>query len=281
MTTVNAQESFATINNLKLRYLDWGSEGKPAMVCLHGHTGQATVWDEFAQAMSSNYHVYALDQRGHGGSQRSATGYDRDRFVEDLAAFMDAMSLDKATLVGSSMGGWNSLLYTPDHQERVERVIIVDIAPETNPQAIATQRDRRPTPMEFASLEAAFAWAREGNPWATDTRLRKDIADRTKQRDDGTWTWKADPLLFTTPLTDMEDPDSVARYWRSFEAVRCPVLEVRGKGSPTVSEQTLERMKAANPLFSYVDVEKAGHVVPVDRPQEFIAATRLFLGVPA
>ena len=55
--------------NLRLRYLDWGTEGKMPLVCLHGHTGQAHIWDEFAEAMAPHYHVLSLDQRGHGGSQ--------------------------------------------------------------------------------------------------------------------------------------------------------------------------------------------------------------------
>ena len=69
MTTVRAKEKFVTVHSVKLRYLDWGTAGKTPLVCLHGHTGQAHIWDEFAEAMAPHYHVLALDQRGHGGSQ--------------------------------------------------------------------------------------------------------------------------------------------------------------------------------------------------------------------
>lgn len=279
MTDVKAQEKFVTVNNLRLRYFDWGSKGMPPMVCLHGHTGQAHIWDEFAELMSSQYHVYALDQRGHGGSQWSSNGYDRDRFVEDLSDFLDTLSLGRVTLVGLSMGGWNSLLYTPSHPERVERIILVDIGPEPNEQSRQGRSNRLPTPMEFGNMEQAFAWARQTNPWVTDSRLRRDLADRMRQQDNGGWTWKADPVLYTTPLSDMEDPESIARYWRSLEAITCPILEVRGKESPTVSDETLERMARANPRFRHIDVEGAGHVVTVDKPQEFIAATSSFLGL--
>jgi pimeloyl-ACP methyl ester carboxylesterase len=100
-----------------------------------------------------------------------------------------------------------------------------------------------------------------------------------KQRDDGKWTWKADPLLLTVPLSDMESQEAIDRYWRSLEAIRCPIMEVRGLGSPLLSDDIVERMCKANPLFSNVDVEDAGHVVPVDKPEEFIQVTRGFLGV--
>ena len=83
VTIASATEKFVQNNNLRFRYLDRGTEGKPPMVCIHGHTGQAHVWDQFARAFSSDFHVYAIDQRGHGGTQWAADDYDRDRYVED------------------------------------------------------------------------------------------------------------------------------------------------------------------------------------------------------
>src|SRR5450830_104028 len=102
MTTTKAEEKFVTVNSLRLHYLDWGTKGKPPLVCFHGHTSQAHLFDEFAEAMSPNYHVYSVDQRGHGDSQWATDGYARDRFVEDLGSLLDALSLQKVVLVGHS-----------------------------------------------------------------------------------------------------------------------------------------------------------------------------------
>jgi len=278
VTNSNFQKKFISTNGLKLRYLDWGLEGKPPLICLHGHTGQAHIWDEFAEAVSPYYHVYALDQRGHGDSEWAPDGYERDRFVEDLSSFIDALNLQRITLVGLSMGGWHSILYTPDNQERVDRIILVDIGPEPNQSAIS-RSNRPPTPLAFSTVQEAIIWARQTNLWVTDVRLEKDILDRMNQQTDGSWKWKADPALYNTPLTDMQRTESVERYWRSFRAIQNPILEVRGKESSTVSDLTIERMANSNPNFSYVDIEGAGHVVTVDKPYEFINATKGFLGL--
>ena len=275
----NPTSNFITVNGVKLRYLDWGTEGLPPMVCLHGHTGQARIWDEFADAMRGSYHVYALDQRGHGESARAADGYARDRFVEDLAAFADALGLERFTLSGLSMGGWHSMLYAADNPERVERIVMVDIGPEPSEAARASAGDRPPTPMEFDSLQDAIAWMRSGNPWASDDRLAKDARDKMRQADGGKWTWKADPALFNVPLPDMSDETLIGRYWRALETIPCPILEVRGADSPLVSDAVLDRMKAAAKDLRSVDVADAGHVVTVDKPAEFIEAARGFLGV--
>ena len=280
MTTANPKEKHVTVNGVRLRYLDWGSDGKMPLVCLHGHTGQAHIWDEFAEAMRSDYHVLTVDQRGHGESEWASTGYARDRFVEDLAAFVDALDLKRFVLVGLSMGGWHSMLYTPDHQDRVERIIIVDIAPEPDAEYLKARTARPPIPLEFPSLEAAVEWARQDDPWASDARLRRDTEDKVRQREDGRWVWKADTALFNYVLPDMTDPAHVARYWKAFEAIECPLLEVRGLESKLVSDATIRRMEQVGKHFSSVDVAGAGHIVTIDKPQEFIEATRDFLGVP-
>jgi pimeloyl-ACP methyl ester carboxylesterase len=281
MVSVTSQEKFVTVNNLRLRYLDWGTEGKMPLLCLHGHTGQAHIWDEFAEAMSPHYHVLSLDQRGHGESQWADTGYERDRFVEDLTAFVDEIGLQRFVLAGLSMGGWHSLLYTPNHQDRVERIIIVDIGPEPSPRSIADRANRPATPMEFSSLDDAVAWMLETNPWATPERTRQDAVDKMRQKDDGTWTWKADASLYNMTLTDLTSRELQQRYWKAVEAITCPILEVRGSESTLVSDEVIQRMIAVGQNFTSIDVPGAGHVVTVDKPQEFIEVTRGFLGVVA
>ena len=281
MTTVKAEEKFVTVNGVKLRYLDWGTSGKPPLVCLHGHTGQAHIWDEFAEAMSPHYHVLAVDQRGHGGSQWASTGYARDRFVEDLASFVDALGLSKVVLAGLSMGGWHSLLYTPDHQDRVERIIIVDISPQPSLGWQERANSRPVTPLEFPSLDEAIAWMRQYNPWASNAGLRKDAEDKMHQREDGKWTWKADSSLFNIPLPDQSDTKLWDRYWKAIDSITCPILEVRGAESGLVADETIEQMKQRGKQFMSVDIPDAGHVVTVDKPYEFIEATRSFLRVTA
>ena len=138
---------------------------------------------------------------------------------------------------------------------------------------------RPPTPMEFSSLDEAFNWARQNNKWATDERLKKDLSERLREVKAGVWTWKADPLLFSTPLRDMEDPDSIERLWSNFQSIKCPILEVRGTESITLSNEVIDKMINANPLFTSVDVHGAAHTVSVDKPEDFISVTSSFLSI--
>ena len=127
---------YINVNGIRLRYLDWGTNGLPPLVCLHDRTGQAHAWDEFASAMRCSFHVYAVDLRGHGESDYALDGYSQERFVEDLAKFVDALELERCSLAGLSMGGWHSMLYTAAYPGRVERLVLVDIGPEPSKESL-------------------------------------------------------------------------------------------------------------------------------------------------
>ena len=281
MNISNASEHFIEINGVNLRYFSWGSESNPKMICLHGHTGQAHIWDKFAEEMSENYHVLAFDQRGHGGSSYAADGYDRDKFVNDLDAIIETLKIDRLTLVGLSMGGWHSILYTSEfHPEKVEKIIIVDIGPESSEEFKKSFEDNgvRVEPIiKFESFEEAFNEARSNNPWVSNENLNQDLNNRLNQNKDGTWQWKADPNLIIPPLKDGTDENLIRRYWEGLAKINCPILEIQGSESTLLSSELKEKMIAVAKNLSWVEIPNAGHVVTVDQPDLFIEATREFL----
>ena len=268
----------AEINGQTLSYYEWGQPGAPVLICLHSHTNSAASWREFGEFASTKYHVFALDQRGHGNSQWSNDGYARDRFVEDLSSFVDLKNFGEMTLVGCSMGGWHSILYTATNPHRVQRIVMVDIAPEASPERLNAPAPP-PVPMEFQTLEEGYKWLRSGNPWASDVRLREEVEARLKSTGDGTWTWKADLMGFDNPLPDMTSAAIIERYWSAIRSIQCPILEIRGAESDLVSDETIERMKRLGNKVSSVDVSSAGHVVMVDQPEAFIEAIRGFISL--
>ena len=285
MNISNASEHFIEVNGVNLRYFSWGSESNPKMICLHGHTGQAHIWDKFAQEMSENYHVLAFDQRGHGGSSYAADGYDRDKFVNDLDAIIETLKIDRVTLVGLSMGGWHSILYTSEfHPEKVEKIVIVDIGPESSEEFKKSFEDngvRVEPKIKFESFEEAFNEARSNNPWVSNENLTQDLNNRLNQNKDGTWQWKADPNLIIPPLKDGTDENLIRRYWEGLAKINCPILEIQGMESTLLSSELKEKMIAAAQNLTWIEIPNAGHVVTVDQPELFIEATREFLSYTA
>src|SRR6266545_3156736 len=98
---------FATADletGLRLRYAEQGDPTGPAIILLHGYSDSWFSWSEVLPRLSPAYHVFALDQRGHGDSERPADGYGVSDFAADVLAFMNAAGLPTATVVGHSMG---------------------------------------------------------------------------------------------------------------------------------------------------------------------------------
>lgn len=183
-----------TLNGLTFHYLDWGNAEAPTLVCLHGFTSHAHSWDGFARSMRDQYHVIALDQRGHGDTQW-ASDYHPDRRVEDLEALVAALGLEKFTLLGLSMGGRVAFQYAARHPAALERLVIVDIAPQTDASGAQRISSGVRAHDVFRDPEEAFQAARRANSRPSDEDLRARVQHGLKLRDDGTWTFKYDVAL--------------------------------------------------------------------------------------
>jgi pimeloyl-ACP methyl ester carboxylesterase len=275
-TAANVQDKTVTLNGLRFHYLDWGTPGAQALVLLHGFTSHAHSWDTFAEAMRAQYRVLALDQRGHGETEW-ATDYHALRRVEDLEAFVAALDLDRFALLGLSMGGRCAYQYAARNPERVERLVIVDIAPETAPSGSARIAAGLRTQDVFASPDEAFAVAREANARPPDDELRHRVTHGLVQRPDGAWTFRYDVGLRNSGLRSVATPEEIAHDWASLSNITCPTLLVRGVHSDILAPEQAERMVAAIPNCRLVEVPDAGHSVPLDNPVGFLQAARSLL----
>lgn len=273
-TRTEAQDKTVTLNGLRFNYRDWGNAGAKPLVLLHGFTGHARSWDTFAEAMRDRYHVLALDQRGHGDTEWAAD-YAPERMVEDVDAFVRELGLKQFALLGLSMGGRNAYAYTALHGDEVERLVIVDIGPEI--VASGSERIRQGVQARdvFASPEEAIAQNRAGNPRADEHEVRHRVTHNLKQQPDGAWTFKYDKALRSPdrPLP-RPDPETV---WPLMAKITCPTLIVRGALSDVLSPETAARMAREIPDCRLVEVPNAGHSIPLDNPQGFIAAVQDFL----
>lgn len=111
---------------LRLHVLEWPGAGRP-FVLLHGLASNATTWLAVARVLAAQGHrVLAIDQRGHGRSDKPETGYDFATLSEDLHLALDALDVDVPVLAGQSWGGNVVLDYAARYPESAHRLIFVD-----------------------------------------------------------------------------------------------------------------------------------------------------------
>jgi pimeloyl-ACP methyl ester carboxylesterase len=145
----STSERSVRLDGIVFRYRETGDGTGPVLVLLHALGEDARDWDEVAAALSSRYRVLALDQRGHGQSEYTAR-YSFELMRDDLRNFVDALGLERFSLMGHSMGGLVALLFAEEHPERVQRLAIEDAAP---PAESGTRPEPPPEPPEPVSFD--------------------------------------------------------------------------------------------------------------------------------
>jgi pimeloyl-ACP methyl ester carboxylesterase len=169
MSISKPESKFATVNGIRLHYLDWGGDG-PVLLLLTGMGSSAYIYKSFGARFADRYRVIALTRRGHGDSDYPETGYDAPTLVEDIRRFMDCLGIEKAVLAGHSIAGVELTLFAATYPARVEKMVYLDAMHDR--RRILLVRDRSPL-AEFSlpedtfkprSFEEYIAHFRESNP---------------------------------------------------------------------------------------------------------------------
>ncbi|HEX7330827.1 MAG TPA: alpha/beta fold hydrolase [Pyrinomonadaceae bacterium] len=127
---------------VRLRYAYKGDPAGTPVIMLHGITDSWFSFSQVLPLLDNRYRVYILDQRGHGDSDRPVGGYALQQFAADVIAFMDAMNLEKATIVGHSMGSFVAQHVANEAPERVAKLVLVGSATTArNNTLLDLQRD--------------------------------------------------------------------------------------------------------------------------------------------
>ena len=276
-TKVQPQDRTVTANGIKIHYLDWGTEGKTPMVLLHGLRGHGHSWGDFSAGMCGDYHVLALDQRGRGGSDWAKDGdYTTGAYVADVASFSDLLGLRPFVVVGHSLGGRNAVHFAAEYPDKVEKLVMVDVGPESDQRGIDRIRDEIvAVPEEFDSFEAVVQYMSQQSRFASDPVLRRRLKYATRKLDNGKIGWQYDLAIRenirqgTTP----QAPD----MWPVLSRVRCPTLIVRGLDTDLLTPEVTRRMLDTLPDGHLTEVSQAGHMVFEDNPEGFLAGVRGWL----
>lgn len=267
------RDGFVAANGLRFHYLAWGAPAQPPLLLLHGFGNEAHIWDVFAPLVAERYQVIALDSRGHGDSDH-ADEYGDEHNVADFRAILEALGIDRLSLIGFSMGGGTATLFTSRQPERVERLVIVDRGPETDPRgrermqrAISKARDR------FATREEALAYIRLANPKRPEELVQKSLNHAFRVCDDGSYELKQDRKLRRAFGHRGSSEDG----WAALDAIRCPTLIVRGGDSDILAADVAEKMAKRMANARLEVVPHAGHPVMMDNPPEFNRVVAAFL----
>ena len=149
---MTVRDRWIELRGLKFHYREWSTRGA-ALVLLHGLASQSHIFDWVAPRLAEHFRVVALDQRGHGESEKPDAGYDFENIVADLVAFLDALSIKRAIILGHSWGGNVALQFAATHPTRAAALILLDggfIDMQSDPEMTWKVAEQRLAPPKLA-----------------------------------------------------------------------------------------------------------------------------------
>jgi pimeloyl-ACP methyl ester carboxylesterase len=254
-----------TVFGQSIHYFDVGSG--PTVVLLHGLGSRKEDWLPVLEPMAQKYRLLVPDQIGFGKSDKPLLDYSVQTYVDFLNEFLRQMKVEKASLVGESLGGWIAALYVAEigggaHLIPVEKLVLVDAAglkqdqpiPDLNPSSLVAMR---------GVMEAVFY----DTTWVNDDALRKIFTDKLAVHDG--YTVRS---FLGNPTREKERLDD------RLASIKVPTLVTWGKQDKLLPIGAGERYAAGIAGAKLVSFEKCGHVPPVEKTEEFLAAVVPFLG---
>lgn len=265
------------LRRMRFHYLDWGTQGRPPMVFLHGGGLNAHTWDLVCAALRRERHCLALDQRGHGESEWSPQmDYSTESQVEDLEAFVSTLRLERFVLVGMSLGGVNALAWAGRHSRRLAGLVLVDVGPEIRFDGVRKIQAFTSNATPLGSVDEFIDRAMAFNPRRNRELLRRSLLHNLRRMPDGRFMWKYDQRH-----RGKVDPAAYARrrdlLWSAVGTVECPTLVVRGAQSDVFHDEDAERLASRFKRGRWVRIEGAGHTVQGDNPADLLVSLRGFL----
>jgi esterase len=244
-------------------------ESGPPLIILHGLLGAHANWHTLSRrAFRQVARVYAVDQRNHGRSPH-ADQIDYPTLAADLRTFIDRHGLAPANLLGHSMGGKTAMQVALSFPDRVDRLIVVDMAPKAYPPEHAPLLEAlaRIDPAKYDSRDEIDAVLAEDVP---SPRIRQFLLQNLNY-DGETYTWR---MNLDAIRAHYDDLTAALPADGTFDG---PTLFIRGGESDYVADADLEDIREYFPTAELVTIDGADHWVHADAPEAFAEVVVDFL----
>jgi len=249
---------------VSLAHRELGGAGQPPLLLLHGLLGSSRNWQTAGRDLAARYHVFALDLRNHGESPH-ADEMTYAATVDDVLGWMDARGFARATLLGHSMGGKTAMLLACRHPERVERLVIVDIAPKNYLWAAHRAEFAAMHELDLAHLKSRGEAELKLEARVDDWAMRKFLTTNLARTDAGGWRWQINLPVLTTALPLLEANPLAAedRFDGSTQ------LMIGGKSRYVLPEDHAA-IRTHFPAARIETIANSGHNPHMDARQEFV-----------
>lgn len=267
---------------MKLNYRKIG-KGYP-LIIIHGLYGSSDNWLSVAKELSDNFEVFILDQRNHGASPHSDS-HTYENLKEDLLEFMDDHKIEKASLLGHSMGGKTVMFFAADYPERVTNLIVADIAPKNYTKI----SDYAPQTIDHENIVSAmlnFDLSNYNSRTEIDQKLSESISSERvrqfllknlKRNDNKEFVWKLNIKTISEYLPQIMDGMDKEKFQKGKGITGFPVLFIKGENSNYITDDDHQLIRTIFPYAEITSIPKAGHWVHAEQPKLLVKTIEYFV----
>ena len=252
---------------MKLNFRKIGT-GKP-LIILHGLFGSADNWMSIAKGLEENFTLYLLDQRNHGDSPHSDT-WNYKAMAEDLKEFMEEEGLQKASFLGHSMGGKTVMKFALTYPERVDKLVVADIAPRPYPVHHQTILEAL-NAIDIKSLASRKEAEDKLAEYIPERGIRQFLL-KNLTRKDGAFAWKGNLPVITKQIENVGEEITADKPFSG------PALFMGGANSDYIKSSDKEDIENLFPNNHIIHIKNTGHWLHAEQPEAVVATLNAFLG---
>ncbi|QJE74247.1 alpha/beta fold hydrolase [Aerophototrophica crusticola] len=263
-------QDYVEVDGLRAHVRDDGQG--PAIILVHGFASHLMTWDAWAKDLSRDHRVVRFDLPGHGLTGPDPQGYAMDRLPRFVVAVMDRLGIDKATVVGNSLGGYTAWRVAAEHPDRVEKLVLIAAG------GFLREGYAYGDAPDLPFYAAVMTWATP--PSLVRLTTARLYADPARLTDAAAETYSD---MMRAPgvrraLLDRLDSFSVADPLPALRSIRAPTLLMWGAKDPMVPLADAEKFRQAIPDATLVTYQDAGHMPMEEIPERTLKDLRAFLG---
>jgi pimeloyl-ACP methyl ester carboxylesterase len=251
---------------MKLFYREYG-QGKP-MIILHGLMGSSDNWLPQAKMLGEHYHVWVVDQRNHGQSPHS-NEFDYKVLSEDILNFIQEHNIDNPVIIGHSMGGKAAMNFALAHPDKLDKLIVVDIAPK----AYDVRHDHIVEGLKAVPIDSVQS-RQEANdalaPHISSEAVRQFLLKNLMRKPEGGFGWR-----INLPVID-QSLEMISGGLVTEGVFEKKTMFIRGSKSDYILDEDRDAIKKIFPNATLVTME-TGHWVQAEKPEEFVQVVLSFL----
>lgn len=275
--SIRYQSRNTIANGLRFHFLEWGDPDKQDIVLLHGGNQTSHSWDLVSWHLAQNYHVIAIDQRGHGDSE-----WPRDcnsgptAMASDAAEIITQLGLEKPIVVGHSMGGIVTMTLIRDNPGLASRAVLVDVGPELSQEGTQTIGAFIRSIGEYDSVDEFVDRVSSYDPFRSREHIMRTVRYNLLLRSDGKYVSKHDGRRHALTIST-EQALRARPTMDDMSKVEMPILIIRGEQSNVLPIDAAERFRSVLRDAECVTVANCGHNVHSQNTEGFLEVLLPFI----